>query len=222
MVHYPNITKAELRDRIHISDDALEHLLTDGVVRPAGAPCNPRTFAADDVMIAAIAAELHRYDISTGVLIKLTSRLYDGVSLARPLGLKPVDIAEAREAVELRLDRLEHESDGQFDAYDGVSTDPAAAPPPFKLKPGSSIVEAIADFDPLQLVVFDLYLGLVDPRYLESDPPLVFWHIAPIPGSDNYRLSYHVGAEVPDVFSSGPSWITICITSLARRVWLGD
>ena len=226
---FPTVNRAELRERAGIADDALENLLKRGVVRSvssAKGTGNRRSFGADDVMIAAVMGQLHRYAVGIAVLTKISNSLYEAAELGRSIISKPSDARAARTAVDHRLALIAKDTDAEFDAYYGTqdagsqTAEVPAAKMPAQNLPFS---DKLKDLNAAQVVSLDLYLDLVDPAYLDDDPPLVLWQVAADEKvADRYRFNRVVGNRVPRIFPEKRlSWVTIPITELARRVWLG-
>lgn len=226
---FPTVNRAELRERADIADDALENLLKRGVVRAvssAKGTGNRRTFGADDVMIAAVMSQLQRHAVGIAVLTKISNSLYEAAELGRTIILKPGDARTARTAVDYRLALIAKDSDAEFGAYYGTQEDhpqtaeAAAATIPAQNPPFS---DRLKDLDPGQVASLDIYLDLIDPAYLDDDPPLVLWQVAPDEEvADRYRFKRVVGNWVPRNFPEMRlSWVDVAITELARRVWLG-
>lgn len=224
------MNRAELRERTGMDDDVLEHLLKRDVIRPVAAAegrGTRRRFGTEDVVIAAVMAELHRYSIGIAVLSRLADRLYAAVAVGRPLALRQVDIAAARANVDWRLSRITTEADLAWESYrsDGQPNAAVAvvqgetrqldAPPPSPMR------ERIEALSTEELVDLDLYLDLVDPAHLDSDALEMMWELS----SDDevkgcYQLRRRTADEAPSNSPARTSWVTISLTRVSRRVWL--
>ena len=226
---FPTVNRGELRERAEIADDALENLLKRGVVRPvssAKGTGNRRTFGADDVMIAAVMSQLQRHAVGIAVLIKISNSLYEAAELGRTIITKPSDARAARAAVDQRLALIAEDADAEFHAYYGtrdVGSHTAEVPAARMPAQNLPFSEKLKDLNAAQIVSLDLYLDLVDPAYLDDDPPLVLWQVAPDEKvADRYRFNRVVGNWIPRIFPEKRlSWVAVPITELARRVWLG-